>query len=67
MDCPRLGKLIGGCKFEPRYSEEPLSADTNLSGRATAEELRLFLVREVYECDVCIRCGKTTEKEPNHE
>jgi hypothetical protein len=59
MDCERKGKWIGGCKFEPRYNEEPLNADTQLKGCATAAELRTFIVRNVYVCDVCTTCGKT--------
>ena len=65
-DCPRFGKWIGGCKFEPRYDVGPpdFSAFTRFKNMHAgfAETLK----PEKYICDVCVRCGKTT-KNPGTE
>jgi hypothetical protein len=57
-DCPRIGKLFGGCKFSPRYDTHG-SIDTfwiAAMGQKTPEP------RKLYICDVCERCGKTLFK-----
>lgn len=60
-DCPRLGRLFGGCKFEPRY--DTLGATSNdamvafwasTSGPVPAPRPS----RKTYIADVCVRCGK---------
>ena len=61
--CPRQGRLIGGCRFEPRYHvEEPTRALENVIQHqwSTSEQDRERLVRRVtYVGDVCVRCGRT--------
>ena len=61
--CPRFGKWIGGCKFEPRYERSPPTiAPTWLRGRAILFEEDVAAIAalsgEGYCGDVCIRCGK---------
>lgn len=73
--CPRFGKLIGGCRFEPRYDrgasilrvkpgQRPIFEADAVQGRvdsllALAEQYR----PQYYVRDVCIRCGRTVERE----
>lgn len=60
-DCLRIGKLFGGCRFEPRYdkSAADLSASKiDVQGRGAIEALRHI----TYVRDVCIRCGRTIER-----
>jgi hypothetical protein len=63
MTCPREGKFIGGCKFEPRYDlgEPDLSEFTKLT--ASPEALNALRTK-TYVKDVCVRCGKTIERKP---
>lgn len=59
-DCPRFGKLIGGCKFSPRY--DTVSATEQDPFWATAIGLaptKPTPARKTYLGDVCERCGKT--------
>ncbi len=57
-DCPRVGRLIGGCKFSPRYdvvkSPTPDAAFWHSGPRQPVPQ-----GRSTYICDVCERCGKT--------
>jgi hypothetical protein len=59
--CARLGKLIGGCKFEPRYDLGPVQIPNgfglNYIGMALGERLEQHR-KKTYVHDVCIRCGK---------
>jgi hypothetical protein len=61
-DCPRIGKLFGGCKFSPRYDvvndADPITAFFS-NGQA---QLQHRPGRKTYICDVCERCGKTLFK-----
>jgi len=62
--CPNFGKWIG-CKFEPRYDKGPVESPaagikytgSNLEGALEAHR------RVTYVRDICIRCGKTIERE----
>lgn len=64
-DCPRLGKLFGGCKFEARYDR---IGPTNISGGRyeTADTMAAILdaqkARDIYVQDTCIRCGKVVKR-----
>lgn len=61
--CPNFGKLIGGCRFEGRYDEKPLSGSMKFNRiEATEHQLKAILVHRVYVRDVCIRCGATIER-----
>jgi hypothetical protein len=67
--CPRFGKLIGGCRFEARYDFgastfdvagiEWTGQDVGAKLKALAEQYR----PQYYVRDVCIRCGRTVERE----
>jgi len=63
MTCPREGRWIGGCKFEPRYDlgQADFSAFTSLKGHDVVE-LADKLRKKTYVKDVCVRCGKTVER-----
>ena len=59
--CPRVGKLFGGCKFQPRYDTvSATKPDPNVAfwqaGRAAPAPTP---ARSTYLCDVCTTCGKT--------
>lgn len=73
MDCPRVGKWFGGCRFEGRYdvmgSERygafmPF-AEFKISGDAKAvkDALNQRTPHTTYVRDVCTRCGRTIERE----
>lgn len=57
-ECPRLGKLFGGCKFSPRYDES--GADyPPYEGAAGAMILAMKESKSTtYVADVCETCGK---------
>ena len=60
MICARFGKIIGGCKFEPRYdSEFPNNYQVDRASVAALEALR----KHTYVKDVCVRCGKAIERQ----
>lgn len=67
-DCPRFGKLFGGCRFEPRYDEPTIAslfssstfASLKIDGKAASIED--ITPTKKYIRDVCIRCGKTIER-----
>ena len=63
-DCPRFGKLIGGCKFEPRYDlGVPAGRLTEFTGSSAAFVAALEASRpKTYVRDICVRCGKTEER-----
>lgn len=61
-DCPRFGKLIKGCKFEPRYDTGP--ADLNgLSVKGASPSILEQFRRVTYVADVCVTCGKVIKRE----
>lgn len=61
-ECPRAGRIFGGCKFRPRY--DTVSA-TNPTGEVAFWTMGRELpapptpARKTYIADVCERCGKT--------
>ena len=62
-DCNRLGKLIGGCKFEPRYDTLPPEKLVDMKGTDEAVVLMMqALCKRIYVCDVCVTCGKTIKR-----
>lgn len=64
-DCPRLGKLIGGCKFVARYSLPAYQPPGEVQTTADAFIRAVEVMRpRVYEGDVCVRCGRRVEKKP---
>jgi hypothetical protein len=58
--CPRAGRLIGGCKFSPRYDSHAYSAE-QIKALAYAGGWRIPGT-VTYVRDVCERCGKTIER-----
>lgn len=61
-DCPRIGKLFGGCKFSPRYDKiAPTPAQLKELTFHFSEDYEGITGRR-YICDVCERCGKTLFK-----
>lgn len=62
--CKRAGRLLGGCKFSPRFDLGPAEAwPKNFQGPAsTLEELVEKARPKTYVRDVCERCGKTVER-----
>ncbi len=68
-DCPRFGKLFGGCKFEARYDEPSLFDSVFGSGMYSTIKIdgKIASVNDVvpmktYVRDVCVRCGKSIER-----
>ena len=71
--CPRLGKWIGGCRFEARHSRGALTGpmpdgfDHYLrhSDHVSANDVAAItaLSPSVYEGDVCVRCGKRASRD----
>jgi hypothetical protein len=60
-DCPRLGKLFGGCKFTPRYDTVSATVPDSMvtfwsQGVAPPKPTP---ARKTYLGDVCERCGKS--------
>jgi hypothetical protein len=65
-DCPRLGKLFGGCKFEARYDRgtptaEHIAALAVANGYTIPSDLEQFRPK-TYVQDTCIRCGKVVKR-----
>lgn len=62
-ECPRRGKLFGGCKFEGRYDVIPGPPPARFKGDAEQfEAVARALTKRVYVGDVCVRCGKTVPR-----
>ena len=63
--CPRFGKWLRGCRFEPRYTVIPperLSTE-DFKGTVTSWNAMVHSMSERrYQGDVCIRCGKRAMK-----
>lgn len=60
--CPRLGKLIGGCKFRPRYD---LGAPDIDGVKVRGTDLSAFLdgmKPKTYIHDICETCGTTVRR-----
>lgn len=66
MTCKREGKWFGrGCKFEPRYDTEPSRLSIERSQGYSADDLQKLAEKyqkRTYAYDVCIRCGKTIQR-----
>lgn len=64
-ECPRLGRLVRGCNFEPRYDELApdlkLMAET-LHGVKMSDACFKALRQKIYVKDVCTSCGSTMER-----
>lgn len=61
-NCYRLGKLIGGCKFEPRYDLGPPDLSRFTSMKNAHPEFFEALKPKTYVHDVCIRCGTIVKR-----
>jgi hypothetical protein len=57
-DCPRIGRLFGGCRFSPRYDIVGATEPFVEMITATMAQYRTQQPRKTYICDVCERCGK---------
>lgn len=65
--CSRFGKLIGGCKFAPRYDLSRPALDGDFKGTAGGIVSALEASKaKTYVRDVCERCGKTIERANPH-
>lgn len=60
IDCPRVGKWIGGCNFEARHDKIPVKTEDSFWIIGT-DRLNA-LAKRIYVRDVCTRCGKTIER-----
>jgi hypothetical protein len=49
-------------KYHPRYSKSAVKGPINIKGFGSAEDLTEPFRDVTYERDVCVRCGKTIEK-----
>lgn len=61
-ECERIGKWIGGCRFEPRYDV----GEPKIHGKITGYDLPAVLEAskpKTYIHDICIRCGKIVKPE----
>lgn len=63
-DCPRLGRIFGGCEFSPRYDVGPPTIDMGEFSGGAAGILAIVETSKprTYVRDVCQRCGKTVER-----
>jgi hypothetical protein len=65
--CPRLGRWIGGCRFEPRYHvDEPSRALEHVimsQWQTTQRDRDMLERRTTYVGDVCVRCGRVVNPE----
>lgn len=65
-ECPRFGKMVRSCKFEPRYDEGVPTAAQPTSYHGPAGGVARMLEASkprTYVRDVCVRCGKTIERQ----
>lgn len=67
MTCPREGKWFGGCRFEGRYDTQPtrkIGGDELFWSGGWETQARLVQSQRkmTYVRDVCVRCGKTVER-----
>ena len=57
-DCPRFGKIFGGCKFSARYQKGvPDWSPFRKIDRMTSEMLEA-MTPSAYLGEACVRCGK---------
>lgn len=57
--CARVGKLFGGCRFEPRFDLIPPEEPPSFSGQASGiVALVHAMTRKNYVKDVCCTCGR---------
>lgn len=62
-NCPRSGKWVRSCYFEPRYDLSPAQLPDSTGRGVTAVGPVLERFRQkTYVRDVCIRCGATIER-----
>lgn len=50
-------------KFEPRYDEVPNPRGIHADGGITPSAYRTLIVLKVYVRDVCVKCGRTVERQ----
>lgn len=63
IDCLRAGKWFGGCRFEARF-DLPEFKPGNAQGTVYGVLQMIEHSRaKIYVRDVCVRCGKTIERE----
>jgi hypothetical protein len=71
-DCPRFGKLFGGCRFEARY-DTPRADRFGFEGMWQTSEIKFGpdgkgvvsqppVPMQKYIRDVCVRCGCAVER-----
>ena len=69
IECPRVGKLIRGCRFEGRYDLGPPVTPEDCMLRARASEMVATILRsaksKTYVREVCTTCGRTIERVPS--
>lgn len=65
--CPRLGKLFRGCKFEARYDiTEPdpvLSLTLSIQWALSESDKDRLVKTSTYVHDICTTCGKIITNE----
>jgi hypothetical protein len=68
-ECPRIGNIVGGCKFVPRYDTKPASAEQIAALQGLGDmfpddliDLIHGLTDKTYVLDICIRCGKVVKR-----
>jgi hypothetical protein len=52
-----------GHKFTQRYDEVPLMTKINVNNPPSLSAVRDAMVRKVYVCDVCERCGLVVNRD----
>lgn len=58
--CPRVGKWLRGCRFEPRYDlGEPAPYEFGKGNLYAIAEVLEATKPRTYVRDVCTTCGKT--------
>lgn len=60
-DCPMFGRWRG-CQFEPRYDDRKLPRVEH-QARGLARGRQRLASERIYVRDVCVRCGRTIERE----
>lgn len=70
--CPRAGRWIGGCRFEARFDvgapavKLPLGVAPGEVLWVPSEQVAALHASkpQTYVRDVCVRCGRTIERQP---
>lgn len=61
--CPRRGKWIAGCRFEPRFDTgAPTTTRITNSSSDDAATIIESSKPRTYVRDVCVTCGRTIER-----